>query len=509
MSNSGKLSQDSLQEKLLALPIFGGLGKAAVSSLMDFHRFVVCEANTTFVNQGEYTSECCVLLEGLVTVYRSEPGKEGVQKLGTLGPGDWFGEMSALSNQPAMATVRADTRCILVAIDPPLFKDLYKGRNPFKQLIDGKYRERALAAHLRAVPLFKGIPEEKLLALQQGAEFVVLEKDGEVIAERGKLADAIYLIRSGAVKLTARGVKGEELILSYFMDNSSFGEQALAHENREWRGTFTTMTRTDLVKVPAELIERAFADDEKTLEVLRTTADLIVAEELGQMTGLYDETDEVKGVEQLAADRLEILVEKQSIKGGEALVIDLKKCTRCNACVESCVAVHEDRVPRLSKKGSRVSIDMVLSSACYSCRIPECMSGCNDGAIRRDSMGSVRFIYDNCTGCTACVQKCPYDVIRMTPPPGEAKIVPDRGLLDTLPFFGSWFTSKKLEKAKQEAEQREVEESISARTKKKVKAKAIKCDLCAGLPFEACVYNCPCSAISRINPEALLRTQGN
>ena len=35
---------------------------------------------------------------------------------------------------------------------------------------------------------------------------------------------------------------------------------------------------------------------------------------------------------------------------------------------------------------------------------------------------------------------------------------------------------------------------------KKPDKKAIKCDLCAGLPFEACVYNCPCGAISRVDP---------
>ena len=27
-----------------------------------------------------------------------------------------------------------------------------------------------------------------------------------------------------------------------------------------------------------------------------------------------------------------------------------------------------------------------------------------------------------------------------------------------------------------------------------------KCDRCEGLPFEACVYNCPCNAISRRAP---------
>ena len=39
-----------------------------------------------------------------------------------------------------------------------------------------------------------------------------------------------------------------------------------------------------------------------------------------------------------------------------------------------------------------------------------------------------------------------------------------------------------------------------------VMAKAIKCDLCAGLPFEACVYNCPTYAIDRRRPEDLFRS---
>ena len=481
----------------------------ALSSLMEFIRFEVCESGRTFVNQGEYTGEFYLVLEGLVTAYRSEPGGGSV-KLGTLQPGMWFGEMSALSNQPAIATVKADMRCVLIVIDAPLFKDLYRDKN-FKNRIDEQYRERALAAHLRTVPLFKGIEERKLLAIQAKAEFVLVEESKRpadmVIAEAGQEADAIYLVRSGAVKMTGTGPRGEELILGYFMDNSSFGERCLAQEGREWPGTYTVLTRTDLVKVSRKVLEKVFADDEKTLGVLRTTADLIVAEEQGEYTGIFDERDEVKSVDQLRADRHEILIEKQSIKGGEALVIDLKKCTRCNACVESCVAVHDDRVPRLSKKGNRVSLDMVLSSACYNCQIPGCMSGCNDGAIRRDSKGSIHFIWDNCTGCSACVLKCPYDVIRMTPVAEDQPVVQRRSLLDTLPFFGKRREEKRKEAAGEDAEK--PAELVSARTGRKVKGvKAIKCDLCAGLPFEACVYNCPCGAISRINPQALLEAQG-
>ena len=82
----------------------------------------------------------------------------------------------------------------------------------------------------------------------------------------------------------------------------------------------------------------------------------------------------------------------------------------------------------------------------------------------------MRFVYDNCVGCAACIDACPYGVIRMVEPSGEASSVINIGG-EEVPVDG----------------------------------KAIKCDLCAGLPFEACVYNCPTSAISRRAPEDLFR----
>ena len=55
------------------------------------------------------------------------------------------------------------------------------------------------------------------------------------------------------------------------------------------------------------------------------------------------------------------------------------------------------------------------------------------------------------------------------------------------------------------AQQPEPEESDEVAVKDKQVLKAIKCDLCSGLPFEACVYNCPCTAITRVPADALAR----
>jgi Fe-S-cluster-containing hydrogenase component 2 len=210
--------------------------------------------------------------------------------------------------------------------------------------------------------------------------------------------------------------------------------------------------------------------------------------------------------EGLSSDEIEIMVAGESAKGGHALVIDLTRCVRCNACVESCVAVHADRVPRLSKTGNRISTQKTLASACYHCEIPECMMSCNYGAIRRDVRGTIEFVWDNCVGCTSCVSNCPYNVIRMTDPPQltDAVAEPVPSILAELPLIGKFFKPAHACGTKSASSGSKVHK-LTGR-EENVAGKAVKCDLCAGMPFEACVYNCPCSAIERVAPEALFPT---
>lgn len=503
---------------IFALAPFAAMENAkARKALVENHEPRNVRRGDFFVRQGEFTGSFHVIARGLVAAYAE--GEDGQpRKVGDLGPNDWFGEMSALSSQPALASVRAETDCTVVALDPPTFKVLYQYDGPFKETIDRRYRERALAAHLRAVPLFKGLDEATLERIRAGVELVVFEPKPAkpaLVAKAGDEADAVWLVRSGAVKCTRRGPKGEEQVLAYHMDNSSFGERALASSDRRWPGNYEAMVRTDLVRVPRALFEGL--TEPEVLAGLETAANVLVEAESGRgmearrAAALPDAAappgaaEAEAGTSTLARDRIEVIVGKQSFKGGEALVIDLVKCTRCNACVESCVAVHEDGVPRLSKVGTRISIRESLSSACYNCAIPECMLSCNYGAIRRDVAGAIDFVWDNCVGCTACVEKCPYNVIRMTPPPGYAPVVEREPLLASLPWIGRLF-ARPEPKAQPEgpAEPEPVQSYNRASGKlEDVLGKAIKCDLCAGLPFEACVYNCPCGAIRRRTPEDL------
>lgn len=481
------------------VPLLATIAKdASIATLLRGLEFHACAPGAPLVAQGDYTNRLYVVLQGLADQYRTDPGADRPRHLGALQAGEWFGEGSALSNQPSIVAVEAKTALTLASIDAAAFKALYRGEKAFAQMVDERYRQRSLAAHLRIVPLFQGLPEELLQRLQKEAQFE-LAPAGRVVAKEGEPADAVYLVRSGAVKCVRTAKDGRKRVLGFHMDNASFGETALSDGDPRWIGTYETMAPTDLVRIPAATLRSIAGPDEA--RKLTGTARLIARQETGAGAGIFDLLRKSGGTAGASEDALEIMVAGESAKGGHALVIDLARCVRCNACVESCVAVHADRVPRLSKTGSRISTQKTLASACYHCEIPECMMSCNYGAIRRDVRGTIEFVWDNCVGCTSCVSNCPYNVIRMTDPPKDGPREQSPSLLADIPLLGRWFKPAHAcgDKAPAAASKTH---KVTGR-EENVAGKAVKCDLCAGMPFEACVYNCPCSAIERVAPEAL------
>ena len=161
---------------------------------------------------------------------------------------------------------------------------------------------------------------------------------------------------------------------------------------------------------------------------------------------------------------------------------------------------RRETVPRLSKVGTPVATDEVLVTACYHCETPQCMLSCEYAAIRRDPQGRIRFEYDNCVGCAGCIDGCPYGVIRLVEP--KAAPAPEPSFFAGLPLIGRWFGGGKP--AAMPIATTEKMRSAGAGAKlTAVTGKTVKCDLCAGLPFEACVYNCPTTAITRREPQSL------
>lgn len=160
------------------------------------------------------------------------------------------------------------------------------------------------------------------------------------------------------------------------------------------------------------------------------------------------------------------------VQGQKLMLIDLDRCTRCNQCVDACVASHDDGRTRLYLDGPRFE-NFLVPISCRSCLDPVCMIGCPVGSINRGELGEI-LIEDWCIGCGVCADQCPYGSILMNPLTKPLKLN-DRARMV-------------------------LEAGSEVRS---IVEQAVVCDLCSALPSQqpSCVYACPHDAALRVNAQ--------
>ena len=475
------------------------------------------EPGSTIIHQGEFTQNFFVVVAGEVNVYlvRDQVAQDARELVDTMKAGEpapWFGEMSALANRPAVAQVTTVTDATLLRLPPPLFRTFYDdGKFTwFKEHVDRVYADRSLFAELRRIPAFHGLPEDERREISSVGEFVSWD-EGELVAARGEPAEALYLLRSG--RLVAQRADGSSLPHEILLTGASFGEESFDSEDPRWSHSLVAGQRSHAVRLRVAALRSHLASKPALLEQIEEAA----RDRLARLRGTADPHDDPGPRGEL----LHLFEDAEYGKARAGLVIDLENCTRCNACVETCAAVHDDGIPRISKVGVRAHLPGVqLVTACYHCKTPECMASCNDGAIRRRVDGLIDFIWDNCIGCQACAKACPFDVIRIVPYPLDPSILqrrelPGRKWLEGLerrlrgrsgsPEEGGepslvgrlaeWWT-RSLAPVLPDCSH----ETSGYSHKKVQEKKAVQCDGCYGLGYQACVFNCPCDAIRRETP---------
>ncbi len=108
-----------------------------------------------------------------------------------------------------------------------------------------------------------------------------------------------------------------------------------------------------------------------------------------------------------------------------AMVIDLDKCTACQACTIACrtennipfsspeeaekgrailwmemLTITEGEFPHLKRR--------IIPRPCFHCDNPPCIKVCPVGATYKSEDGIVGQIYPRCIGCRYCTTACPY-----------------------------------------------------------------------------------------------------
>jgi molybdopterin-containing oxidoreductase family iron-sulfur binding subunit len=99
------------------------------------------------------------------------------------------------------------------------------------------------------------------------------------------------------------------------------------------------------------------------------------------------------------------------------MLVDLRKCVGCNACVVACKSEHNSpsgifNTRVLDKEMGEFPkvIRVFVPVLCNHCDEAVCAEVCPTKATQKQDNGIVNIDYDKCIGCAACVEHCPYQV---------------------------------------------------------------------------------------------------
>ncbi|HEX4518540.1 MAG TPA: cyclic nucleotide-binding domain-containing protein [Gaiellaceae bacterium] len=119
--------QDLKLEALKRVPLFAELGKRDLAAVGQIADDIDLAAGKELIRENEPGRQFFVLLEGEATVKRKG------RKVNVLHAGDFFGEISLLSNRPTTATVTTATPVVVAVITRPSFTRVIS-ENPAMQM---------------------------------------------------------------------------------------------------------------------------------------------------------------------------------------------------------------------------------------------------------------------------------------------------------------------------------------------------------------------------------------
>lgn len=468
---------DALSHELVRLPLFDKVDPADIRRMLLTVTLRRLQLGDTLCQPGEYHERLIVVLVGSLEQF-SQDARAKRTRIVSYSPGSFLGEMGVLADQPETFGIAASTACVVMEVPKASVLRLMQRSKPFDGTMNELLRRRTLWTYARKPEVLGDLPASVVEELFGNAELVTLAPD-QAIFKEGDPPEFLYLVRTGFVQ-ASRKLGGSDRVLTYFREGDAFGLIPLLYGEYAQAFDATAASRVQLVKVPSLKFHTALQRYPNARDILSKSA--MAAEKVARSPNLNPLARQERSSIGTHAMPLspDVLLQMGVAEGREVLVIDQTKCTYCRNCISACERRHGQS--RLQLHGLQVE-HLLFPSACRHCEDPKCLLCSVNGIVRRPS-GEIGIVADNCIGCGACAERCPYGNISMHP-------------VEPVPK-GFWFSLLDLLRGPSDRAA-----ALSA-LDPSVPQRAVKCDLCADHKDYACVTACPTGAAFRTDPSAKL-----
>ncbi len=147
----------------LRLPALSGLGINEKTNLASQAEIGALPAGTKILQQGEISDNAFFILEGRAVAGREE--NDSYRVLEILNPGDFFGEIAALTGVPRTADVVSEELTTLLKVPAHTIRQLMS-YPAFNRLVLSKMTERMVRMNMIDMPRYAGLSQEALKELR-------------------------------------------------------------------------------------------------------------------------------------------------------------------------------------------------------------------------------------------------------------------------------------------------------------------------------------------------------
>ncbi len=187
------------------------------------------EFGDVIVRQGEEADAFYILISGRARAVKAQ-GDGTEVALGSLRPGDSFGEAALADGGKRTASIRCSTAVDLLRLARADFLELLQVEPEIQRHVEAMGRHRALQGFLYEFSNFGRLPTQALREIIDKLAPVEFEK-GQLIIQEGDEAGPMFIIEKGRARAFS-GLNGKERNLAFYRDGDFFGELSILNGSR-------------------------------------------------------------------------------------------------------------------------------------------------------------------------------------------------------------------------------------------------------------------------------------